>query len=218
MSEQLQFEFRSPEEIAQHKKIEEENEKVLEQMFSDDGYVYNKYIDFLLDLVPFRLAWKARYWPGNVRWWAKCTYQKIRYGVSDDDVFSLGHNIAEFILPRLKYFKNKGKTGIPTCFLPNNFHLLEGEEADFAEKAAIKEWNHVLDEMIFAFEYTIRGDEMCEMPEVLFPKKGVIRTSSEKTAEEKEGWNEYMKKSNEMNARKENGLMLFAKYYDALWI
>ena len=29
MSEQLEFEFRSPEQIAQHKKIEEENEKII---------------------------------------------------------------------------------------------------------------------------------------------------------------------------------------------
>lgn len=218
MSEQLEFEFRSPEQIAQHKKIEEENEKVLEQMFSDDSYIYNKYVDFLLDLIPFRLGWRCRNWPSAIRWWVKCTYQKIRYGVSDDDVFSLGHNIAEFVLPRLKYFKSKGKTGIPTCFLPNNYHLLKGEDADYAENAAIKEWNHALDEMIFAFEYTIRGDEMCEIPEVFFPKKGTVKFNHKETIEEKEAWNEYMKKSNEMNARKDNGLMLFAKYYDALWI
>jgi hypothetical protein len=105
---QLEFDFRSPEEIARQRKIAEENEKAFDEMFSEHGYVYNKYVDFLLDLVPFRLAWKARYWPGNIRWWIKCKYQKIRYGVSDDDVYSLGYNIALFTLPRLKYFKEKG--------------------------------------------------------------------------------------------------------------
>jgi hypothetical protein len=218
MKEQLEFEFRSPEEIAEHKKIAEENDKEFEKLFSDDTYIYNKYIDFLLDLIPFRLGWRCRNWPSKIKWKIRCAYQKIRYGVSDDDVFSLGYNIAEFILPRLKYFKKKGKAGIPVCFLPNNYHLLEGAEADYAENAAIKEWDYALDEMIFAFEYTIRGDEMCEIPEMFFPKKGSVKCNSEETIQEKEAWNEYMKKSDEMNARKENGLMLFAKYYDSLWI
>ena len=109
MSKQLQFDFRSPEEIARQRKIAEENEKVLNDMFSNDDYVYNKYVDFLLDLIPFRWGWRAKNWPRAIRWWAKCKYQKIRYGVSDDDVYSLGYNIALFALPRLKYFKKKGK-------------------------------------------------------------------------------------------------------------
>ena len=125
---QLEFDFRSPEEVARQKQIAEENAKAFESMFSEDVYVYNKYVDFLLDLIPFRLGWKARNWPREIRWWAKCRYQKFRYGVSDDDVYSLGYNIALFVLPRLKYFKEKGKAGIPVCFLPTNFHVLEGEE------------------------------------------------------------------------------------------
>ena len=60
MRQQLEFDFRSPEEISRQRKIAEENEKAFDSIFSDDGYVYNKYVDFLLDLIPFRLAWKAR--------------------------------------------------------------------------------------------------------------------------------------------------------------
>jgi hypothetical protein len=218
MKQQLEFDFRSPEEVARQRKIAEENEKVFEQMFSDDGYIYNKYVDFLLDLVPFRLAWKARYWPGNIRWWIKCKYQKIRYGVSDDDVYSLGYNIALFALPRLKYFKEKGKVGIPVCFLPNNFHLLEGDEQTAAEEKGVKEMEAVLDEMIFAFEYIIDGDKMCELPESVSFKGNDFDFNSEKSIEEKEDWKRYMEKANKLNERKENGLMLFAKYYDTLWI
>lgn len=83
---QLEFDFRSPEEIARQKQIAKENEKFFDRMFSDGDYIYNKYVDFLLDIIPFRLGWKARDWPSNIRWWVKCKYQKIRYGVSDDDV------------------------------------------------------------------------------------------------------------------------------------
>ena len=218
MSQQLEFDFRSPEEIARQKEIAKENEKFFDRMLSDDSYVYNKYVDFLLDLIPFRLGWKARDWPSNIRWWAKCKYQKIRYGVSDDDVYSLGYNIALFVLPRLKYFRKKGKTGIPACFLPDNFHLLEGEEFERAEAKALKEMNDALDEMIFAFEYIINGDKFCEIPDIFIYKTEDCEFNSEKDIEEKQAWKEYMEKANKFNERKDNGLALFAKYYDTLWI
>lgn len=218
MRQQLEFDFRSPEEIARQKEIAKENEKFFDRMLSDDSYVYNKYVDFLLDLIPFRLGWKARDWPSNIRWWAKCKYQKIRYGVSDDDVYSLGYNIALFVLPRLKYFRKKGKTGIPACFLPDNFHLLEGEEFERAEAKALKEMNDALDEMIFAFEYIINGDKFCEIPDIFIYKTEDCEFNSEKDIEEKQAWKEYMEKANKFNERKDNGLALFAKYYDTLWI
>jgi hypothetical protein len=34
----------------------------------------------------------------ELRWWAKCKYQKFRYGVYDDDVFSFETNIDKFIV------------------------------------------------------------------------------------------------------------------------
>jgi hypothetical protein len=218
MRQQLEFDFRSPEEIAKQRKISEENEKVLNDMFSNDDYVYNRYVDFLLDLIPFRWGWRAKNWPRAIKWWAKCKYQKIRYGVSDDDVYSLGYNIALFILPRLKYFKKKGKTGIPCCFLPDNFHLLKDEEQTAAEEKGVKEMGDALDEMIFAFEYIIDGDKFCELPESLSFKAKDLDFNSEKSIEEKESWKQYMEKANELNDRKNNGLILFAKYYDTLWI
>ena len=218
MRQQLEFDFRSPEEIARQKEIAKENEKFFDRMLSDDSYVYNKYVDFLLDLIPFRLGWKARDWPSNIRWWVKCKYQKIRYGVSDDDVYSLGYNIALFVLPRLKYFRKKGKTGIPACFLPDNFHLLEGEEFERAEAKGVKEMNDALDEMIFAFEYIINGDKFCEIPDIFIHKAEDCEFNSKKDIEEKQAWKEYMEKANKFNERKDNGLALFAKYYDTLWI
>ena len=216
MNQQLEFDFRSPEEIARQKQIAEENEKTFERMFSNDDYIYNKYVDFLLDLIPFGLGWKARNWPSSIRWWVKCKYQKIRYGVSDDDVYSLGYNIALFVLPRLKYFKKKGKIGIPTCFLPNNFYLLEGEELERAEAKADKEMNDALDEMIFAFEFIIDGDKFCDFPKALVDK--AWSDNSPMSVEEKQGWKEYMERAAKLNERKEKGLALFAKYYDTLWI
>lgn len=212
---QQEYDFRTAEE---RKKGVEEEEKAFDEMFNSDEPVYNKYVDFLLDLIPFKWGWKAKYWPSEIRWWAKCKYQKIRYGVSDDDVHSLGYSTALFLLPRLKYFKKKGKTGIPCYFLPDDFHLLEGEAFEAAEQKGIKEMQYALDEMIFAFEYIVDADKFCNIPEILSVKVKRLDLNSERSAEEKQAWKDYMEKANKLNERKENGLMLFAKYYDILWI
>ena len=78
--------------------------------------------------------------------------------------------------------------------------------------------NDALDEMIFAFEYIINGDKFCEMPDIFIHKVEDCEFNSEKTIEEKLAWKEYMEKVNKFNERKDNGLALFAKYYDILWI
>jgi len=64
----------------------------------------------------------------------KFAYQKITRGFSDRDTWSLDHTIANYILPRLKRFKEVNN-GHPT-------HLSEDE------------WDSILDEMIYAMEYT----------------------------------------------------------------
>jgi hypothetical protein len=102
--------------------------------------------------------------------------------------------------------------------LPDNFHLLKDEEQTAAEEKGVKEMGDALDEMIFAFEYIIDGDKFCELPESLSFKAKDLDFNSEKSIEEKESWKQYMEKANELNDRKNNGLILFAKYYDTLWI
>ena len=77
---------------------------------------------------------------------------------------------------------------------------------------------YALDEMIFAFEYIVDADKFCNIPEILSVKVKRLDLNSERSAEEKQAWKDYMEKANKLNERKENGLMLFAKYYDILWI
>ena len=64
----------------------------------------------------------------------KYRYQKFRYGFSDADLWSLDAHLAELILPRLKAFKEQGKS-----------YPLQAK--------GLKQWNKILDEMIFAFDY-----------------------------------------------------------------
>lgn len=224
MAYQQQFDFDSPEEKEQRLKEYAHQQAELDKLFgedSDDYYIYNKYIDGFIDLLPYRLGWGFKHNWYDLRWWIKCTYQKIRYGVSDDDIFSLEVNIAKYILPRLKYFRKKGKSGIPACFLPHDFHRLEAEEFDFAEAKAIKEMNNVLDEMIFAFEYIVDPDKFVPFPEESIAKwdsKDKNSFNREKTIEEKMIWDEYMQKCKDCETRKKKGLLLFAEYSEILWI
>ena len=222
MAYQLQFDFESSEEKEQRLKEYAHQQAELDKMFdknSDNYYTYNKYIDGFIDLLPYRLGWGFKHNWCEIRWWFKCKYQKFRYGVSDDDVYALETNIAKYIVPRLKYFKNKGKPGIPAKFVPPNYSDLSDEDMRKAEAIGEKEMNYIIDEMIFAFEYIIDSDKFVPFPEESSKWLGERNYfNREKTIEEKMAWDEYIKKSNEYEARKKNGLKLFAEHSDILWI
>ena len=224
MSYQIEFDFESPEEKEQRLKEYANQQAELDKLFGEDSdnyYTYNKYIDNFIDLLPYRLGWGFKHNWYDLRWWVKCTYQKIRYGVSDNDVYSLETNIAKYILPRLKYFKNKKKPGIPIKFLPSNYFDLSEEDSKKADEIGEKEMNRIIDEMIFAFEYIIDPYKFAPFPESTLAKwnsKDKYSFNREKTIEEKMIWDEYMQKCKEFEIREKNGLQLFAEHIDILWI
>ena len=57
-----------------------------------------------------------------------------------NECFSLYYPIAEFIYPRLKYFRESEKMGYPTEF------------------GSMEEWDEILDKMLFAFDYALNED------------------------------------------------------------
>jgi len=95
-------------------------------------------------------------------------------GFSDAETWSLDSVIAEFVLPRLKRFKD----------------IHAAHPADLTED----EWKEKLDEMIYAFDWVLKSDEMDD---------------------------DYMKLSNEelkLNwKRHEKGMKLFSKHFTNLW-
>jgi hypothetical protein len=129
-------------------------------------------------------------------------------------------NIAKFVVPRLQYLKKVGKMGIPMKFLPNNYTFLSEEEQQKAEKIAEKEIDRILDEIIFAFDYIIDPDKYVPFPQlsIKWNLKDKNYFNREKTIEEKVVWDEYMKKCNQYNERKKQGLQLFVYHMDTLWI
>ena len=211
MSYQLNFDFRTLEEkVKNEARIKELNDRIENDFYKEEfWYKVKKHIPFGYHITNLYFS---------TRWWIKCTYQKIRYGVSDDDVFSLYHNIAKFILPRLKYFKKTEKKGIPMEFVSVDYHLLSEEEMIVADEKSIKEWNAVLDEMIFAFEYIVDDEKHAPFPDVLLKKWNKDDFNRPRTDEEQQAWKEYMALSEKLEERKKKGLELFHKHYDNLWI
>ncbi len=110
--------------------------------------------------------------------------------------------------------------GIPMKFLPNNYTSLSEEEQQKAEKIAEKEIDRILDEIIFAFDYIIDPDKYAPFPQssTKWDLKDRNYFNREKTIEEKQAWDEYMKKCDELNNRKKQGLQLFVDHIDTLWI
>jgi hypothetical protein len=66
-----------------------------------------------------------------------------RTGISSDETWNLDVTIAEFILPRLKLFKEL------TEGYPGELEKLYRKEG---EDKAVEKWNEILDEMIYSFE------------------------------------------------------------------
>ena len=223
MAYQQQFDFETPEDKEKRLKEYAHQQAEIDKMFdknNDNYYTYNKYVDGFIDLLPYRLGWGFKNNWYEFRWWAKCKYQKFRYGVSDDDVYCLEVNIAKYIVPRLKYLRNKGKIGIPIKFLTPNYSDLSEEDMKKAEEIGEKEMNHIIDEMIFAFDYIIDPDKYVPFPEssLKWNLKDRNHFNREKTLEEKMVWDEYMQKCKDCEARKKKGLLLFAEHSDILWI
>jgi len=161
----------------------------------ENWYRTNRFFDWLFDTVPY--GWRLYYRWGEVRRWCINMYQRIRYGVSDAECWDLDSTISKFILPRLKHFKKMNR----------NFYNSE---------LTSEEWENVIDELIWTFEYLIDDDRVHPFPIKLIDDR-YLDINREKTPEEKIILDKWRKKSSELDERKQKGLQLFAKYYCHLW-
>ena len=153
-----------------------------------------KFGDWLLDKIPY--GWRMYYKFYDIKRWFISTYQRMRYGVVDEECWSLDLTFSKFILPRLKHFKKMKRYGYHPDMTP-------------------EEWESVLDELIWTFEYLSDDERFNPFPD--FYKGKEWNFNLEKTPEQKQLFDEWMKKNNELEERKQKGLELFAKYYCHLW-
>jgi hypothetical protein len=177
------------------KKINERLEESENSPLSKEiGYVTNKFGDWFLDTVPY--GWRVYYKCHDIKRWFISTYQRIRYGVSNEECWSLDATFSKFILPRLKHFKKMKRYGYHPDFTP-------------------EEWENLLDELIWTFEYLNDDERFNPFPHYLGDTEWLLNKG--KTPEQKQSFDEWMKKHNELQERKQKGLELFARYYCHLW-
>jgi len=134
-------------------------------------------------------------------------YQKMRFGYSKQELWSLDHTITDFVLPRLKAFRH-GESNNVTEGGPAGCPMLDGYDAekmgDAESDAMYKEWLDILDKMIQAFEYHKLG--MTD-----------VETNSSLWIEGGDEYKEYREEEERREKIVEEGLALFGKYYQALW-
>lgn len=144
----------------------------------------------------------------------KHIYQKIRYGYSGRDLWSLDHTITDFVLPRLISFRNGG--GNSYLDGPSGSPLLEGYTEEQHDEM-YEEWLRILDKMILAFEYHKLDMEDVESgidADQLFVDEPDGRVT---LPNQDEKWEEYKKEAERRDKVMEEGFALFAKYYRNLW-
>lgn len=152
--------------------------------------------DWILDKTPY--GWRAYYKVQDIKRWFVTIYQRLRYGVADSECWSLDYTLSLYILPRLKHFKKMTRYTYPSNITPER-------------------WEEILDEMIWAFEYMLNEDKFIKFPMSSIDFNDPSSFNREKTPEQKQDWIRYLDESNALQYRKNQALLLFAKYYESLW-
>ena len=186
----------------------------------------------------------------NVKWGLKNKLQKLIRGYSDSDCWNLPQSTAKFMLPRIKYLRQNYHS------LANRHHLIiddkivpyVGKEDDFVFNTTLgchidkttgleisldqKEYEYVLDEIIFALQTIVDEDDInVSLEEVyeVYPKgfdpikdrQMFLEKQEDGTYlvefERKENIQPDYSKLNKAYERQRNGLMLLGLYFKDLW-
>lgn len=115
---------------------------------------------------------------------------KDKGGIDDKELWNLDMTFSEFILPRLKEFKNMKRAGYPEIegIDPNN------------EQKTVEAWEGILDDIIKGFEAHIR-----------------YATNSFLEGTENENAEVIKRKEDEHKMAIEKGFELFGRHYMNLW-
>lgn len=153
-----------------------------------------------------------------ISWFASKVNRKIDYVKIDRwDTWSMDHTLSIIILPMLKQLKAT-KHGAPfvndddvPLALKSTMAPPKENEWD-TDDNYFRRWDYVLDEMIFAFEHLI--DDSWE-EEFWTGEDGTGESLEERLKTSTRKWNKEGQQI--VENRINNGLVLFGKYYRALW-
>ena len=164
-----------------------------------------------------QIDWNIKYWFPQ---YARRIWQAIKWNYTEVDIWGLHSTTAKFLIPRLKLLKEK-KHGVPVEFsiyeqdTPKN----KVKSLKFIQKFvpevtlknynfdihAVKAWNKCMDKMITAFEL------------ILLEDKGDIDYGHITKDSTKAEYKRYRAKVAKVQRIINEGIMLFAKYYQNLW-
>jgi hypothetical protein len=186
----------------------------------------------------------------NAKWKVRNTFQKLTRGFSDSDCWNLPQSTAKFMLPRIKHLRQNYHS------LANRHHLViddkivpyVGKEDNFEFNTTLgchidkttgleisldqKEYEYVLDEIIFALQTIVDEDDInVSLEEVyeVYPKgfdpikdrQMFLEKQEDGTYlvefERKENIQPDYSKLNKAYERQRNGLMLLGLYFKDLW-
>lgn len=133
--------------------------------------------------------------------------QRIERGFDDTELFNLDSTLANYIIPRLEVFKEK------VSGYPFDFDNLDG-------------WKNCIQKMITSFKMSKNIDFYIDNLIIdMFGDKYSLNPSDENffyvkclhNEENEKDYDLFQKRKDELFNEKQEGLMLFAKYFNDLW-
>jgi len=190
-------------------------ERIVDEMFSDIGEDKMSQLELWFRLKPY-------WWFRDIKYWFRKKRQKWTTGFPHEEFLDFKYACGKFVVPRLKHMK-ENLCGYPSCLISDEKweEIYTGREfvdgVDIRHDHGIKEWNRILDKIIWSFEN--HDDEpMPTEPEDYDPRCNMIKyddgsTEYEHLDDRPWDWTEY-----EAHDKKvQEGLELFAKHYKDLW-
>ena len=191
-------------------------EKIIDKMFSDIGEDKISRFELWFQLKPY-------WWFRDVKYWFRRKRQKWTTGFPHEESWDFKSALASWALPRLKHMKDN-LHGYPSRLIPEEKleEMFAGKEVvregwDIREESGMKEWNKILDKIIWSFENHDNEPTPTE-PENYDSRCNMTKyddgsTEYEHLDDRPWDWTEC-----EVHDKKvQEGLDLFAKYYKDLW-
>ena len=191
-------------------------EKIIKRMFDDFDDRKPSWLKLWFRLKP---CW----WFHDITYWLRKKRQKWTTGFPHEESWDFKSALANWALPRLKHMKDN-LHGYPSCLIPEEKweEISAGKEVvkegqDIREEHGMKEWNKILDKIIWSFENHDNEPALTE-PENYDSRCNMIKyddgsTEYERLDDRPWDWTEC-----EAHDKKvQEGLDLFAKYYKDLW-
>ena len=191
-------------------------EKIIKRMFDDFDDRKPSWLKLWFRLKP---CW----WFHDITYWLRKKRQKWTTGFPHEESWDFKSALANWALPRLKHMKDN-LHGYPSCLIPEEKweEISAGKEIvdegrNIREEHGMKEWNKILDKIIWSFE-NHDNEPMPTEPENYDPRCNMIKyddgsTEYEDLDDRPWDWTEC-----EAHDKKvQEGLDLFAKYYKDLW-